>query len=240
MTIAEAHIEFRQAGDRLDSSSIPDMLVEQVDYFLNEASVRFVKTRYSGNNEFKMGFEEIQKRTEDLKTLVFTEFPVVSSVLTETNIFQANLSSLYIDESLTNLSIKEYWFFIRCRARVITSGCTPTYNKVLLYQHDDLDDVLEDPFKRPSINELVGYFESSNLYIVCPNNVTIDKVKLTYIKKPVTVVYGTQYPSPMLDVDFDLPEHTHKEIIQLAVVIALENIESKRLETVMGLKQTIE
>lgn len=240
MTIAEAHNEFRQAGDRLDSSNIPDMLVEQVDYFLNEASVRFVKTRYSGNNESRMSFEENQKRTEDTKTLVITEFPTVSSVLTETNVFQGNLSSLYVDEAFTTISTKQYWFFVRCRARVVSSGCTSTYNKVLLYQHDDLDDILEDPFKKPSLNELVGYFESSNLYVVCPSNVTIDKIKLTYIKKPITVIYGTQYPTPTLDVNFDLPEHTHKEIIQLAVVIALENIESKRLETVMGLKQTIE
>lgn len=240
MTIAEAHNEFRQACDRLDSSSLPDLLVEQVDYLLNEAIVRYVKTRYSGNNDFKMGFEEIQKRTEDLKTLVFTEFPTISSVLTETNIFKANLSSLYTDEALTVPSTKEYWFFVRCRARVVKNSCVSTYNKVLLYQHDDLDDVMEDPFKRPSINELVGYYESGNLYIVCPSNVTIDKVKLTYIKKPVSVIYGTQYPTPVLDVDFDLPEHTHKEIIQLAVVIALENIESKRLETAAILKQTIE
>ncbi len=240
MTIAEAHTEFRQAGDRLDSSSIPDMLVEQVDYFLNEAINRFVKTRYSGNNEFKMGFEEIQKRTEDLKTLVFTEFPAITTVTTETNVFKANLSSLFIDEALTTPSTKEYWFYIRGRARVVKSGCTSTYVSIMLYQHDDLDDVMLDPFKRPIIDEVVGYFESGNLYIITSSGTTIDKVKLSYIKKPITVKYGTQYPTPSADVSFDLPEHTHKEIIQLAIIIALENIEAKRLETAMALKQTVE
>lgn len=240
MTIAEAHIEFRQAADRLDSSTLPDLLVEQVDYLFNEAINRYTKTRYSGNNEFKMGFEEIQKRTEDLKTLVYTEFPTITIVTTETNVYKANLSSLYTDEALTTPSTKEYWFFIRGRARVVKTGCTSTYVAIKLYQHDDLDDVMLDPFKRPFIDEVVGYFESGNLYIITSSGTTIDKVKLSYIKKPIQVKYGTQYPTPSADIDFDLPEHTHKEIIQLAVVIALENIESKRLETAALLKQTIE
>ncbi len=240
MTIAEMHNEFRQAGDRLDASTIPDMLPEQVDYILNEAIVRFTKTRYSGNNEFKMGFEEIQKRTEDLKTLVFTEFPVISTITTEINTFKADLDTLYVDEALSTLSTKEYWFLVRCRARVVKTGCTSTYVPIILYQHDDLDNVMLDPFKKPIIDEVVGYFESGDLYIITSSGTTVDRVKLSYIKKPIEVRYGSIYPTPVSNIDCDLSEHTHKEIIQLAVVITLENIESKRLETAMALKQTTE
>ncbi len=240
MTIAEMHNEFRQAGDRLDSSSIPDMLPEQVDYLLNEAIVRYTKTRYSGNNDFKMGFEEIQKRTEDLKNLVVTEFPAISTITTEVNTFKADLSTLYTDEALTTLSTKKYWFFTNSRARVVKTGCTSTYVSVVLYRHNDLENTMLDPFKRPIIDEVVGYFESGNLYIVTSSGTTIDRVKLSYIKKPIEVRYGSVYPTPVSNIDCDLSEHTHKEIIQLAVVIALENIESKRLETAMALKQTTE
>jgi phosphoribosyl-AMP cyclohydrolase len=240
MTIVEMHNEFRQAGDRLDASTIPDMLVEQVDYLLNEAIVRFVKTRYSGNNEFKMGFEEIQKRTDDLKTVSFTDFPLVTTVTTETNTFKASLSTLYTDEALTTLSTRKYWFYTRGRARVVKSGCTSTYVSIRLYQHDDLDDVMLDPFNKPIIDEVAGYFEAGDLYIITSSGTTIDRVKLSYVKKPIEVRYGAAYPTPVSNIDCDLPEHTHKEIIQLAVTIALENIESKRLETQMALKQTIE
>lgn len=240
MNISEMHNEFRQAYDRLDSSSMPDYLPEQIDYFLNESTNRFVKTRYSGNNDFKMGFEEIQKRTEDLKTLIVTEFPTITLVTTESNTYKADLYSLYSNEAQSILSDNTYWIFLRARGRVVKSGCTSTYVSILLYQHDDLDDVLLDPFKRPIIDELVGYFESGNLYIITSKGTSIDKVKLTYLKKPIEVKYGSIYPTPTADISSDLPEHTHKEIIQLAVTIALENIESKRLETAMALKQTIE
>ena len=38
----------------------------------------------------------------------------------------------------------------------------------------------------------------------------------------------------------ELSEHTHKEIVQLAVNIAIENIESKRLQTQSEQMKTIE
>ena len=44
MNITQAHIEFRQSLDRADSSAYPDLLAEQVDYFLNEAYNRYIKT----------------------------------------------------------------------------------------------------------------------------------------------------------------------------------------------------
>jgi len=41
-------------------------------------------------------------------------------------------------------------------------------------------------------------------------------------------------------VEFDLPEHTHKEVVQLAVSIAVENIESQRINTIQQQLTTIE
>ena len=41
--------------------------------FLNEALDKFVKTRYSGINYKREGFEQSQKRIDDLRTLVVNE-----------------------------------------------------------------------------------------------------------------------------------------------------------------------
>ena len=240
MDIQQMHIEFRQSLDKVDSSAYPDLLTEQVDYFLNESITRYVKTMYSGNNFFQAGFEVIQKRTEDLKTLVKTEFPTVTLVAEEEDTYKASLSSLYLDEALTTLSVDNYWFYLRSRARLVKAGCTSTYVGVVIYKHNDLNEVLHNPFKKPSTQELVGYYENDYLYIVVPTGFTLDRVKLTFLKKPIEVKYGTIYPIPVADIDCDLPEHTHKEIIQLATVVALENLEAQRLQTSMGMKQTIE
>lgn len=240
MNIQQMHIEFRQAGDRLDSSVFAGLLVEQVDYILNEAIVRYTKTLYTGNNPLQVGFEQIQKRTDDLKTLVFTEFPQITTVTTEENTFKADLNTLFVNEALSTPSTKVYWFYVRGRARVVKTGCTSTYVGIKIYQHDDLNDVLDDPFKKPYLQEVIGYFENGSLNVITDGSFTIDRVKLSYIKKPNEVRYGAIYPTPVSNIDCDLPEHTHKEIIQTAVTIMLENLESQRLQTAMGMKQTIE
>ena len=240
MNIQQMHIELMQSLDKLNSSAFADLMPEDRDYFLNEAIVRYTKTCYTGNNPLQAGFEVIQKRTDDLKTLVVTEFPTITTVTIEENIYKADLSLLYLDENLSSLSSNKYWFFIRGRARIVKSGCTSKYINIKIYQHDDLNNTFEDPFKRPTFNEAVGYFENGNLYIATINGTSIDRVKLSFIRKPIEVKYGSVYPIPTTDVDCDLPEHTHKEIIQTAVAVALEIMESIRLQTEMALKQTIE
>ncbi len=240
MTIQEMHIELSQAADKLASSAYSDLLPEQRDYFLNEAITRYVKTNYSGNNTLNASFEQIQKRTDDLKTLVKTEFPSISTVSTETSIYKADLSTIYLDEALSSLSTDKYWFYLRGRARLVKAGCTSTYVSVIIYQHDDLDEVIHDPFKKSCTQELVGYFENNYLYMISPEGYTIDKCKLTFLKKPIEVRYGSVYPTPVSNIDCDLPEHTHKEIIQTAVIIMMENLESPRLQTAVAMKQTME
>ena len=72
MTIAEAHIEFDVTLDKRFTSQTPEFPPEIIDYFLREAQARYVKTRYSPNNIYQAGFEEIQKRTDDLRNIVKT------------------------------------------------------------------------------------------------------------------------------------------------------------------------
>lgn len=233
MTLSDFHIEFKVALDKLDSSAYPDILTEEIDYFLNEAQERFIKTRYSPNNIYKEGFEEIQKRTDDLRTLVVTNYAPISAVTTETNTYKADFSTVYSDEAqVTNITTTEsYQFFLRGRARVVKTGCTSSYVPVKIIRQNELERVLLDPFNTPKLNSPIAYFERGILYVVTDGTFTIDKFKITYLKRARKIQYGTTYPTPTTDVTCELPEHTHKEIVQLAVNIALETIESRRLGT---------
>ena len=69
MTTTEMILEFKLASDNLDSSIIPDLRPEHILYYLNEAQLRFIKTRYQGNNLYKTSFEQVQKRTDDLNNI---------------------------------------------------------------------------------------------------------------------------------------------------------------------------
>lgn len=218
MTIDEAHIEFEITLDKRSTSQAPEMPAEVIDYFLNEAIARFVKTRYGKNNIYQAGFEEIQKRTEDLRTLVVTESLPTIAVPYET--------TDYVQVDLTATSA-EYWFFVRGRAEV-SNTCGTGFKKIKLIQQDDLEVVLEDPFNSPKAGRPIVYFENGNIIIVSDGTFTVSNFKLTFIKQPAQVDDGT-YGNPA--VQFDMPEHTHKEIVQLAADIAIENIESQRVQT---------
>lgn len=230
MNIQQMHIEFREASDRLDSSAFADLLPEQTDYILNEAIQRYTKQKYEK-------FEIEQRSTEDLKNLIVTEFPTITTIVTETNVYKADLSNRFTNEALATASTTIYWYWLRGRARIVKTGCISKYVGIKIYSHDDLNEVLEDPFKKPYLNEVVGYFEAGNLYVVTDSSFTIDRVKLSFNKKPTEVRYGSIYPTPVSNIDCDLSDQTHKEIIQMAVIILLEYLESQRLQTAIGIKQ---
>jgi hypothetical protein len=242
MTLSDFHIEFKVALDKLDSSAYPDILPEEIDLFLNEAQERFIKTRYGINNLYKEGFEEIQKRTDDLRTLVVTNYAPVSAVTTETNTYKADFSTLYSDEAqTTNVTATEsYQFYLRGRSRVVKTGCTSTYTSVNLVRQGELEKIILDPFNSPKLNSPVAYFERGIIYLVTDGSFTIDRFKITYIKRARKIQYGSIYPTPIADVTCELPDHTHKELVQIAVNIALETIESRRLNTQEGQLNKIE
>jgi hypothetical protein len=70
MTISQMHTAFRLELDKVNSLQYPDFTSTEIDYWLNRAIREFVKTRYSGLNPKREGFEQTQKRIDDLRTLV--------------------------------------------------------------------------------------------------------------------------------------------------------------------------
>lgn len=212
--------EFKIFLDKVDSQSLPDFTPGEIYLMLNEAQARIVKTRYGLNNIYKAGFEAIQKRTDDLSNLVVTKFAAVTPVTTETDTFRVDLDSLFENEAQTTVSTAKYMFYIRGRARHTHPACGSEYIATKLFQQDDIEEARVDPFNKPTLLEAISYFESGDLFIITDGTYTVDKFKLTFLRKPADIS-ATQ--------DCELKEHMHKEIVQLAVEIALENIESQRL-----------
>jgi|1_EtaG_2_1085319.scaffolds.fasta_scaffold00175_9 hypothetical protein len=232
MLIPTAHIEFLITVDKQSTSQVPEMPDEMVDYFLNEAYGRFVKTRYAKNNIYKAGFEEIQKRTEDLKGLVVTELVTTIPVPYELD----ETAFPAVQAVLTDLTLP-YWFYLRSRTLVTRESCSDKWKKPKLVQQDDLETVLEDPFNKPRTYRPVVYFENGNILIRTDGTFTVPSVKLTYIKEPLPVNLGTYGGAVQ---EFEISDHTHKEIVQLAADIAIENIESQRIQTLKQQLATIE
>jgi len=94
MTLDELHQNFKLELDKTTALELPAFLVAEIDDWLNNAIRKFVKTRYSGVNVKREAFEQSQKRTDDLRTLVREQALVCSTGTVKPNSYTADLSSL--------------------------------------------------------------------------------------------------------------------------------------------------
>ena len=232
MTIEQFHIEFKVFFDKTDSDAYPEFLDGEIDIYLNEAQERIIKQRYGKNNIYRAGFEEGQKRTEDLKNLVTTKFTSLSSetVYSEVgdNVYRADIQSLFDDLALTTSAEEEYQFYLKSVVRSCDSNACCTWSKVKLVQHDDISSIAGDPFNKPKQSRPIIFFEDGDIFIWTAAGITIEGFQVTFIKRPALVNIGT-YGG--IRVDCELSEHLHKELLQEAIQIAIENIGSPRIQT---------
>ena len=234
MTTQELHNEFKITLDKVDSESYPSFLEGEVDYFLNEAQDRFIKTRYGRNNAYSAGFEEMQKRTDDLKALVVSRFcditPVEYYGSTSDTVFRADLDSLFTDEDQSIVAPEKYMFYLKSTVNTCTDinkACCGWF-RVKLVQQDDLSSVANDPFNKPKVEKPVIFFEDGDIFVWIGAEGIVENFLVTFIRRPLAINLGTYGGSPQ---DCELSEYTHKEIVQIAVRIALENIESPRQQS---------
>jgi hypothetical protein len=230
MTIEQFHREFKVFFDKADSLAYPEFLDGEIDIYLNEAQNRIVKLRYGKNNAYVKGFEESQKRTDDLKNLVKTKYCSVQSSTTYQgigNVYTTQLTQLYDDIDLTTLSLDKYQFYIKSTIKCVSSSCT-NWNSPKITQQDDIYALLSDPFNKPRIGKPLLTIEDNGLFYWLPDGSSATVAALTFLKEPNVMNKGT-YGSDK--VECELSNHIHKELLQLAIQIALENIQSPRVQS---------
>lgn len=213
------HYDFKLKLDKIDSLSQPDFNVAQIDWLLNEAQDVFTKQRYQVNNIYQSGFEASQKRHDDLKSL-HIKWPL------QPEITLVDLSGVY-ELDLATLSYP-YWFLTRITVSTLdAANCVGTAS-VQIVQNDDLNDILRDPFNSPYLEGIPANFgrsssgTGSSLYLY-PGDLTLVTAKAEYIKRPAKM-YLTSYTyidgTTTTPQDCELPEHTHSEIVDIAVQLA--------------------
>lgn len=215
MTILEAHREFKFRLDKMDALNYPNFLPEEIDLVLNNAQERFIKQRYGVNNIKRQSFEETQKRTEDLKNVT------VNAVLTPLAYASDN-----IDLNARFLTLPtNHWFTVQERCNITCTICGSSVTnlvEVIPTSHSEFSKVIKDPFKQPTETKVLRLMEAGRVELI--SSCTIVDYRMRYVKQPTHVSITT-------NTTFELSEHTHSEIVDLAVSIALEGIEGKRTQS---------
>lgn len=219
MTAAQMQLSFKQGLDKFDSKNYPNLEPEEIDLVLNQAQDVFVKQRYGYNNTKRESFEETQKRTEDLKALIITQ-----------NIIPLANNSNNINSNANFVTLPtDHWFTIQELTNVTFTDCGISKTEdvyTLGIQHDDYSKLISNPFGKPTDEKVLRLMTQEGVELLHSSTSSINYYKIRYIKRPIRID-ATNIPN----VDCELSEHTHQEIVNIAIMIALENIETQRINT---------
>lgn len=237
MTISEMHTAVKLGLDKSSALDIPAFEPEEIDFWLNQAIRDFVKTRYSGVNLKKESFEQTQKRIDDLYTLVKE---AVNNASGNGLDLVADAATVFPNSYIINTALStwptDYMFTISEEVGTATVSGSVSVNRWGITQctHDKYRQKIDDPYSEHILHygsaKPLRLFDDGYVRFITDGNYTLSKYYLTYLREPVEVYSNTPAATPTT-MDCDLPEHTHDEIVRLAVNIMLENIEQPRLKT---------
>ena len=234
MDIETMHQNVKLELDKTSALELPAFEQEEIDFWLNSAIRKFVKTRYDGLNVKSTGFEQTQKRIDDLRALVVHYSDTNPSASTTFVASGGYSSDLPIEGS--GLGSEDYWFTLAEEVNIIVDA-VETRVGVVESTIDEYRSMLDNPFSEHILHyqtaKPIRIFSGNTVELISDSNYTIDDYHLTYLKSPDTVVYST-------GTDCDLPEHTHDEVVKLAASMMLENIEQPRYQTHMNEVGTME
>lgn len=215
MTRDQLHIAFKIALDK-NSQSIafggcPAFLPEEIDYWLNQGMYQEVSNKFTGLNTLKQPFEQSVKRVHDLEKLI----------ITENNIIAKKISN--INECIIEGIFENKMFFVDAFFKFGAKK-----SNVLLIKHSETDNFKQTYDNLPYIQTPVAIIENNDLRIYFdPVSMKSDiyYMDITYVKIPTNVEDLGEEGM------IEFPEYMQYEIVNRAVELALENIESKRIQT---------
>lgn len=226
MTIRDFQINFERRLQLMDPELTHSKKLnsDTIFSFINEAIDKFYKTRYSGINSKGEGFEQSQKRIDDLRTLVKT---------IEADTISMNKTRVSNDTYTIELPT-DYAFMlgdtVGIRPINDSDPCWPKDNDgVDIIKYTDTIEASVETIDRQlenSLSEHLLKFSSAKpLKLIQGNEVKlftdgkymVDSYTITYLSKPTFIdkenITNTEYTS--------LPEHTHMEIVKMAVQLYL-------------------
>jgi hypothetical protein len=234
MTVDQLILSFKLKLDKLDSQAYPDILEEEIRFWLDEGADRFLKQRYERNNIKRKGFEETQKRTDDLRASVRTE--VISAVASV--VYPPGLA---FEVPLPIVGTDRYRYLLKVQAEVQSDDCEDVsgleWTTPYQVQQDDVHSLFGDPFNKPIPSSPLYTIEGNNIVFFTDEEFTIVRARISFIRlfdklQPGLPTSGT-YASGTTEYT-ELSEDTHEEIVDISVKMALENIESQRYQTNMN------
>ena len=138
MNVAEMHRRVNMSLDKINSMQADTLLAEEIDVALNMAQEQFIKSRYNRANKYGKGFEESQKRIDDLANLILdAQLTAIASESLGNGYWRDIYVPLEQDAEGDN-PIEDYMFLVSLKTEVQYVDCK--YKLV-----EDIDYAFYDP-----------------------------------------------------------------------------------------------
>lgn len=200
------------------------------EWWLNRGLEKFWKTRYAGTNVKGTGFEQDQKRIDDLRTLVTTtELEVTKDSDSEYSVNlpsdyvillgdKAGIQPLYGEEDIC-WELNEYDEYITKYGDTIEASIETIDRQLAnsLSEH-----ILKYSSARP-----LKLVQGNKILLYTDGHYQVSKYRLTYLRRPIKIDIHT---NPFGEYT-DMPEHTHSEIVKIAAQMYIENQSNQRVNT---------
>lgn len=205
------HYDFKRKLNKGDSQQNRNLLIPEIDWILNEAQELFVKMIAQPRVNNHLGFERTQRTIDDIRNVVIDdeELDVVNNIVTLP---------------------PEYWHYVTSYCLIKKEDCEVKSHKTHIRKHrKDFENSFFDKssFEWRVVN---GVFNSEGIRLFSDTDFTVTKLCITYIKKLKYIhnaqeFRGNKYKLPSgLELsgheNCELPETTHREIVDIAVLIA--------------------
>jgi len=224
-SIKNMHYDFKQKLNRLDSNKYTGLNIPQIDRKLNEALNLYILLVAQPRIKNQLGFEKIQRTIDDIKELVADNIELAVSMP------QKNIN--YVTAMLPD----DYLYYLSTSELLATKDdCVKQKMKTIVIKHDNRSNNSEfynSDFDWRECN--IRFYEHGiKLFF---NNFLIDSFKIDYIKKHPYIhnaegfIGGTYNLPDGTELtgfqDCILPDITHMEIVDLAVLLTAGNLESQ-------------
>lgn len=213
--------KFKVEYDKADiASSFPSLTDYEIATVLDKAYLAIIAQKVTGNNQRRVQFEYDTKAIEDLRPLITSELKQEQS--DNVTIYSKNEHVYQVPDL--------FLYFVSAQ---IESTDAKSNKIVNLVNHNMAQKYKLTDSNYPWVKDPVCYMEDTNIHVLVDADVDAEahkrlNLRVTYIKKPNSFVSNVKVASTTT---FELSETMAEELINLAIAMSLEIVESTRLNT---------
>lgn len=229
MTHSDIYTKFMIEYDKANiTSSYPSLTEYEIATILDKAYLALIAQKLTGNNSRRSAFESDVKAIEDLR-------PLIKQAL-----LHGEHSNIVTNEYIYSLNIQDYLYYISSTISLNANNSSIDDQKhiiqsVSLISHENANKFKSTSTNLPWVKNPVCYIDNNRIHVLIDpydvkNNSGDMVLDVTYIKAPNKFVKGTSL------VDFgytelEINDAMAEELVNLAIIMSTEIVESSRLST---------